>query len=139
MALHLEVPIIYRWQCSYALFKCEHYHSYLHITASDTVTVTVASSYVQPMLITAVAHFAGVIKWRWHDAASTRRFQSHGYTLPPSSLSLYVCTFVLYIYICIYIYIYMIYMCGEHDVVKMMRESRDADEVGSQHLLLLIR
>ena len=29
--------------CSYALFKFEHHHSYLHITASDTVTVTVAS------------------------------------------------------------------------------------------------
>ena len=40
-----------------------------------------------------------------------------------------------------YVYIYMIcmYECGEHDVVKMMRESRDADEVGSQHLLLLIQ
>ena len=47
----------------------------------------------------------------------------------------------IYIYECIYIYIYMIcmYECGEQDVVKMMRESRDADEVGSQHLLFLIQ
>ena len=38
-----------------------------------------------------------------------------------------------------YIYMICMYECGEHDVVKMIRESRDADEVGSKHLLLLIQ
>ena len=42
----------------------------------------------------------------------------------------YIYIYDIHVYIMIYIVcIYMIYIyeCGEHDVVKMMRESRDAD------------